>query len=278
MADRWILSRLQATVAEVDRLLNDFQLGEAARLVKDFIWLELCDWYLEVVKVQLREGQPADRQATLSNLADVLDTALRLLHPFAPFVTEAIWLTLRRDEDPESIMIADWPAAAARDEGAEADFDAVRDLVVAIRRLRTDYNVKSNRRVAAVIEGGRRADLYRGQAAWLASLAWLEPLSIAERLEQERARALSVVASGSRAFVPIEGLFDLARERERLSKELAEAEAQANRLEQLLSRAGFVDRAPAEVVQRERDKLVELAGRRSLLEERLRTLEVLGAG
>jgi valyl-tRNA synthetase len=278
LADRWILSRLQATVAEVDRLLNDFQLGEAARLVKDFIWLELCDWYLEVAKVQLREGQTDDREATLATLADVLDTALRLLHPFAPFVTEAIWLSLRRNDDPESIMIADWPAAGARDEGAETDFGAVRDLVVAIRRLRTDYNVKSSRRVAAVIEGGRRADLYRGQASWLGSLAWLEPLSIAERLEQEPARALSAVASGSRAFLPIEGLFDLARERERLSKELAEAQAQANRLEQLLGRAGFVDRAPAEVVQRERGKLAELVGRRSLLDERVRTLEALGAG
>jgi valyl-tRNA synthetase len=278
LADRWIRSRLQATVAEVDRLLNDFQLGEAARLVKDFIWLELCDWYVEVAKVQLREGQPADREATLATLADVLDTALRLLHPFAPFVTDAIWLTLRRNEDPDSIMIADWPLADVRDEGAEADFDAVRDLVVAIRRLRTDYNVKGSRRVAAVVEGGRRADLYRRQASWLASLAWLEPLSIAERLEQEPARALSAVASGSRAFLPIEGLFDLARERERLGKELAEAQAQAGRLEQLLSRPGFVDRAPTEVVQRERDKLVELAGRKSLLEERLRTLKALGAG
>jgi valyl-tRNA synthetase len=278
LADRWIRSRLQATVAEVDRLLNDFQLGEAARLVKEFIWLELCDWYLEVAKVQLREGQLADREATLSTLAEVLDTALRVLHPFAPFVTDAIWLTLRRNEDPDSMMIADWPVAGVRDEGAEADFDAVRDLVVAIRRLRTDYNVKGSRRVAAVVEGGRRADLYRRQASWLASLAWLEPLSIAERLEQEPARALSAVASGSRAFLPIEGLFDLARERERLGKELAEAQAQASRLEQLLGRPGFVDRAPPEVVQRERDKLVELAGRRSLLEERLRTLEVLGAG
>jgi valyl-tRNA synthetase len=278
LADRWIRSRLQATVAEVDRLLNDFQLGEAARLVKDFIWLELCDWYVEVAKVQLREGQPADREATLATLADVLDTALRLLHPFAPFVTDAIWLTLRRNQDPDSIMIADWPLADVRDEGAEADFDAVRDLVVAIRRLRTDYNVKGSRRVAAVVEGGRRADLYRRQASWLASLAWLEPLSIAERLEQEPARALSAVASGSRAFLPIEGLFDLSRERERLGKELAEAQAQAGRLEQLLSRPGFVDRAPAEVVQRERDKLVELAGRKSLLEERLQTLKALGAG
>jgi valyl-tRNA synthetase len=275
LADRWIRSRLQATVREVDRLLADFQLGEAARLAKDFIWLEYCDWYLEIAKIQLREGDAAARGATLATLVEVLDGALRLLHPFAPFVTEATWQTIRREQDADSLMIAAWPTAAASDEAVEADFEAVRDLVVAIRRLRTDYNVKSSQRVAAVVEAGPRTGLLRSEASWLGALASLEPLTLAERLEQPPARALSAVAGGSRAYLPIEGLFDLERELERLGKELGEARAQVGRVEQLLARPGFAERAPAEVVQRERDKLAELAERRTLLEERLRTLEAM---
>ena len=276
MADRWITSRAQAVVADVDALLTDFQLGEAARLIKDFIWLEYCDWYLEIAKIQLRDGaDAAARRSTLSTLADVLDMALRLLHPFAPFVTEALWQTIRRPNDAESLMIADWPRPGTRDERAEAEFDDARELVTAVRRLRSDYKVDWSRRVATLVEAGSRADRYREQAAWIGALARLEPLEITTRLEAEPQRALSVVAGGSRVYLPIEGLFDLGQELARLERERQEVASQVARSEQLLARPGFSDKAPPEVVQRERDKLADLRQRLQLLDERLATLRAM---
>ena len=277
LADRWIRSRAQAVREEVDGLLADFQLGEAGRIVKDFVWQEYCDWYLEIAKVQLRERDAAVREATLGTLLDVLEVALRLLHPFAPFVTEEIWQTIRRQEDAESLVIARWPTPEPRDERAEADFDDARELVVGLRRLRADYRVDWSRRVAATIEAGARNGLFREQAGWIAALGRLSPLEVVAQLPALPERALSVVAGGSRAFLPIEGLFDLEQELTRLNREREEASGLLDRTEQLLARPGFVERAPAEVVQRERDKRDELLQRLHLLDERLATLRELRA-
>jgi valyl-tRNA synthetase len=275
LPDRWIRSRAQALVGEVDRLLADFQLGQAASSIREFIWSEYCDWYLEIAKIQLRRaGDGPARRATLSTLVDVLDTALRLLHPFAPFVTEVLWQTIRRPDDAESIMIAAWPTAGPRDLVAEEAIGALQELIVAVRRLRSDYKIDWSRRVAATLEAGGRAELFRDQAAWLAALGRLEPLEIVERLDQAPPRALSVVAGGVRAFLPIEGLFDLARELERLEREHAELADLADRSDMLLA-SGFAQKAPPAVVQKERDKLADLRQRLTLLDDRLATLRAM---
>jgi valyl-tRNA synthetase len=278
LADRWIRSRLQATIGQVNSLLGDFQMGEAARVAKDFIWQEYCDWYLEIAKFQLREDSAAEvRQATLSTLVEVLDGALRLLHPFAPFVTETIWQTIKRADDAESLMIAAWPEGGTPDAEAEAEFEAIQDLVSGVRRLRSDYKVDWSRRVPATLEGGVRTDQLRQQAGWIASLGRLEPLDIVERVETTPARALSVVAGRARAFLPLEGLFDIQQELARLGRERQEAAGLVTRSQQLLQRAGFVDKAPPEVVRREREKLEELETRLELLDQRLSTLEALAS-
>jgi valyl-tRNA synthetase len=273
LADRWITSRTQAVVEEVNALLSDFQLGEAARVIRDFIWLEYCDWYLEIAKVQLRDGlDGVGRQSTLRTLGAVLDTVLRLLHPLAPFVTEAIWQTVRSPDDADALVVAEWPKAGTRDEAAEAEFSAARELVTAVRRLRSDYKVDWSRRVPATVEAGGREELYSAQSAWISALSRLEPVEIAAELEHEPRRALSAVAGGSRVYLPIEGLFDLDQELARLGREQQETAAQVERTRQLLERPGFADKAPEHVVQQERDKLAELRQRLALLDERLATL------
>jgi valyl-tRNA synthetase len=278
LADRWINSRTQALITQVDALLSDLQFGEAARAIREFIWLEYCDWYLEIAKVQLRDSSGhGSRQATLSTLVRVLDSALRLLHPFAPFVTEVIWQTIRRPDDAESLMIADWPKSSPRDEAAEDEFGAARELVSVVRRLRSDYRIDWSRRVAAVVEAGDRAPLQEEQAAWIGALGRLEPLEITARLDHEPRRALSAVAGGRRVYLPIEGLFDLGQELARLSHERQDAAAKLERSEQLLARPAFADRAPPHVVQAERDKLVQLRERLKLLEDRLATLRSMSA-
>jgi valyl-tRNA synthetase len=274
LADRWIRSRLQATIAETERLLTDFQLGQAADVVRELLWSSYCDWYIEIAKVQLRSEDQAARRATLATLADVLDTALRLLHPFAPFVTEVLWQTIRRPDDADSIMIAAWPEAAARDERAEAEFDDLRELVVGIRRLRADYGVQAGRWVEGQVEADGRADLVRG-LPWLGALARMQPLEVRERIEPAPRQALSVVAGGYRAFLPVAGLFDLARELERLGRERAEVAALVEQKERLLG-SPFAERAPADKVQAERNRLAELRQRLALLDERLGNLRALG--
>jgi valyl-tRNA synthetase len=207
-------------------------------------------------------------------LVDVLDTALRLLHPFAPFVTEVLWQTIRRPDDAESIMIAAWPTAGPRDPAAEETLGDLRELVVAIRRLRSDYRIDWSRRVAATVEAGGRAELFCEQAGLIAALGRLDPLEIVDRLDPLPQRALNVVVGGVRAFLPIEGLFDLSRELERLDRERDEVARVAERSENLLA-SGFAQKAPPEVVQKERDKLADLRQRLTLLDERLATLRVM---
>ncbi|MDP9363351.1 MAG: valine--tRNA ligase, partial [Chloroflexota bacterium] len=146
LADRWLLSRLDAVTADASRLLGNHLYGEAGRQLRDFVWSELCDWYIEAAKVRLR-GTPAERAAVAQTLAYALERSARLFHPFMPFLTEALWREL--PHAGESVMVAPWPAAGARDEAAEADFGAVIELVRAIRNARTEANVEPGRWIAA---------------------------------------------------------------------------------------------------------------------------------
>src|SRR3712207_1139939 len=139
LADRWVLSRLDAVTADATRLMGNHLYGEAGRQVRDFVWSELCDWYIEAAKVRLR-GTPEERPVVAQTLAYALERSVRLLHPYMPFVTEALWQELPHVGD--SVMVAPWPEAGERDERAEADFGALIELVRAIRNARTEANVE----------------------------------------------------------------------------------------------------------------------------------------
>jgi valyl-tRNA synthetase len=169
-------------------------------------------------------------------------------------------------------MIAAWPEAVSRERQVEAEFAAVSDLVTAVRRLRSDYRVDWSRRIEAIVEGGEQTELLQGQSPWLGSLSRLEPLEIVAAVSSPPRRALSVVAGGVRAFLPVAGLFDLEQELTRLDKERDQVATQAERSEQLLGRPGFVEKARPEVVQSERGKLDGLQQRLVLLDERIGTL------
>src|SRR4051794_25761427 len=171
LADRWILSRLDATIEEANRLMGNHLYGEAGKAIREFVWSELCDWYIEAAKVRLR-GAPEEQQAVAQTLAYTLERSLRLLHPFMPFVTEALWQELPHAGD--SIMIAPWPDAGQRNEAAERDFGALIESVRAIRNVRTEANVEPGRWIAAEIFAGPHAAAFitaRGELAALARIA-----------------------------------------------------------------------------------------------------------
>jgi valyl-tRNA synthetase len=289
LAERWILSRLSATIADATRLMDTFQYGEVGRQIYDFFWSEFCDWYLEISKIALYRGDATAKAETRATLVKVLDESLRLLHPFIPFVTEETWGYLKAAEElgsrgaeeqrgrgagwPEALIVAPWPQAGARDLAAEADMGLVMDLVRAIRNARAEYDVKPGAQIAASIAAGSREALLNGQAEVLCALARLDParLSIAARLDAP-AKALTLVVGSVTAYLPLADLVDLAAERAKLNKELTETEAQIDRSRSLLD-GPFAQRAPANVVQREREKLGELVARAERLCERLAELE-----
>jgi len=278
--DRWIVSRANHVVAEVTRLLGDYQLGEAARTVQEFLWGEYCDWYVEMAKIQLRVGDAAAQAATRYTLARVLEQTLRLLHPFAPFVTEELWQTLlaeplaRADTTlPPSIMIAPWPTPGPRDAAAEAFVEDVIELIRAARNLRQERKVEPARYVPATVVGGARTAELRAVAPLVSGLARLQPLEIVDALAAPPRQALPLVAGGFEAYLPAAELFDVAQERARLERELAEVERLIASGEARLANPGFTQKAPAAVVEGARRQLLENRERRERLAAQLRALE-----
>ena len=271
-ADRWIVSRFHALAAEATRLIEAYQLGEAGRQIYDFLWGEYCDWYIEMTKVRLRgeDNEAADTARRV--LVYVLEGALRLLHPYMPFVTEALWQYL--PHQGEALIVAPWPRAGARDEAALERMEGFMEVVRAIRNARSEYEVDPSRRIAALIAAGPRAPFMASQASALATLARIdeEQLQIVETLDAAPEQALALVIAGYEIYLPLAALVDLERERERLAQELTNVEQETQRASALLSNERFVANAPAEVVQKERDKLSAQEERRVKLEERLAAL------
>ncbi len=282
LADRWIVSRLDRTIADATRLLGDFNFGEAGRVLHDFVWDELADWYVEAFKVRARQAE-----ANGAVLSRVFEKVLRLLHPFAPFVTEELWqrLTVPATDRPISVMMADWPTATSVvDEVAEEQWGDLMAVVRAARALRAEYGIEPARTVPATVAAGSaaRAELWRRHVELLGSLPGtrLRPVDVsrASTVPELATHSLAAVAGGVELLIPAEGLFDVAAELKRTEQEQADAEGQVARLEGLLLRPGFAENAPSEVVQRERERLAEQRQRLEALDRRLTTLRRLRDG
>jgi len=277
LADRWILSRHNRLIRETNRLIEAYQFGEAGRQIYEFLWGEFCDWYIELTKLRLYGNDPREADTARAVLVYVLDRTLRLLHPFMPFVTEEIWQHL--PHQGESLMIAAWPEAGRLDEGAEVDMALVMDLVRAVRNARSEYDVEPRRRISAVVAAGDRRDLLAAQSTAIASLARIDPaqLTVAEAVAEPPSPAVSLVVSAEvTAYLPLAGLIDREKEQERLTRAIESTRREIARAEELLGREGFVTKAPAAVVQRERDRLAEAQDRLTHLRERLGALEEVG--
>jgi len=271
-ADRWIISRYHWLVAEVSRLLQNYQLGEAGRQIYDFIWGEFCDWYIEMTKVRLRQGDTPAADDARRVLVYVLEGALRLLHPYMPFVTEAIWQYL--PHRGEALIIAPWPQSGPRDEEAEEKLSDLMELIRAIRNARSEYNVEPAHRIAAIIAAGEETSFLQSQAEVLQTLARIDPaqLTIAETLDEKPAKALALVVGSYECYLPLAALVDLEKERTRIQGELDKLAQEIARSEKLLSNQGFLTKAPKEVVQREQEKLEDYRQRHARLKERLASL------
>ncbi len=283
LADQWIWARLQSLVADAERLFQGFQYGEAGRQIYEFFWSDFADWYVEIAKQQMQSEQT--RQQTVGMLIGVLDTSLRLLHPFMPFITEELWGHLRRAvlDSPVAGMAADWPEAliiarwpeARPPEGWEerrtTEFALIQEIVRSIRNLRAEKNVNPSRRLTATLVSAEHAALLTQQAPIIAALAGLDPaqFKIVAALPHKPDDSAVLVVGPVEVYLPFAGMVDLEAERARLSKELADTRSQIERLEKLLG-GDFASKAPAPVVAKERDKLAAYKETAQKLEAQLK--------
>lgn len=275
--DRWIWLKLDQTIEVMTGYLERFEFGQAARAIYDFWWDDYCDWYIELAKVRLRNGDEQEKTTVLATLTHVAEEALKLLHPFMPFVTEELWQALPHEGD--SIMVADWPESIPgdRDEEPEEMFRVVSDLIRAGRNLRAETNLPPSQPVDWVLI----ADDLRTLSIWKMFEREIQELLRAQSVRfydkhtmpQKPARALAGVCRGGSVYLPLEGVVDLDRERQRLRKNLADIEAESLKVDKKLGDPMFVARAPHDVVEKARETQKELSARIDRLKERLEDLQ-----
>jgi valyl-tRNA synthetase len=276
LADRWILARCEATVREATEAYEKFRLNEAAGAVYRFLWSDLADWYIEQIKPRLYGDVPGGDVAR-AVAVQTFDVALRLLHPVMPFVTETLWRRVPGRPEEASISVAPWPLPDRRAEDAEAvaEFGLVQQVVGAIRGIRAEYGVQPGQTVRAFVSQDGRApsSALERERGTIVRLAKLSDLVLAEGTERVGGHA--VLPDGTAVFVPLGDAIDVARECGRLGTEAERLAALLASQEKKLGNQQFVDRAPADVVAREREKLGAWAEQREVL---LRKRERLGCG
>ena len=277
LADKWILSRLSRTEKEVTDLLGRFELGEAGRLVYEFIWGEFCDWYIELAKPRLYNKENAEERATAQHvICEVLSSSMKLLHPYMPFITEEIWQCL--PHEGESIMVAAWPKSDEQlfDEEAEAAMNAIMEAIKAIRNMRAEVNVAPGKKVPAILlVADELQQVVADNQSYIKLMASVDELSILTAGGDKPENAMAAVTKGIEVYLPLKGLIDIEKETQRLNKELDGMTKEIGRIEGKLNNEGFLAKAPAEVVEKEKTKAQEIAGKMQAIQERLAYLKNL---
>lgn len=274
LPDQWIISRLQKVIREVDRLLGRYDLGAAATLLYDFIWSEYCDWYIELSKARLYQEDPLERKIAQAILARVLRQTMELLHPFMPFLTEEVWQIL--PHQGESIMVTRWPVSSAslQFEAAEQTMELIIAVVKAIRNIRSEAHVQPQKKVTAIFQAApEKLAALEANMEYITTLAGLESWQTLAEGAVQPEQTVSAVAGGIGIFVPINGLVDVTREVERLSKELTQLEAEIAKTETRLASPAFVSKAPAQVVEKEKVKVANFREKAAKIRERLEQLQ-----
>ena len=270
-ADRWIVSTLQRTEAEVEKAFTDYRFDLAAKAIYEFVWDEYCDWYLELAKVQVQQGTDAEKRATRRTLLRVLETILRLAHPIMPFITEEIWQTIgpMSGKAGASIMLEAYPQAQTSkiDDVAEGWVSLLKQAVDACRSLRGEMSISPAARVPLIAVGdATQLALY---APYLKALAKLEDVTIVDELPE--ADAPVMIVEEFKLMLKVE--IDLAAEKERLSKEVSRLEGEISKANAKLGNESFVARAPTAVVEQEQARAAEFSANLEKLKSQLAKLK-----
>ncbi len=282
LADRWITARLRKLLESADYAIDTYRFDLFAQDLYEFAWHEYCDWYLELTKPLLwdEDADPEQLRGTRKTLLRILDALLRAAHPIMPFITEAIWSEVagRLEKPAATIMLQPYPEPEEFAEDAEADaaITWLKGVIEGIRNIRGEANIKPGQEISVLLQGGAQRDraLSESCATLLKKLAKISDLNWLDADQQPPANALALFGD-LKVMVPLAGLIDVAAEKARLSKEVDRKTADQQRIEKKLGNEGFVAKAPAAVVEKERDKLAEIAASLETLRDQLRSLDDL---
>ncbi|WP_130807448.1 valine--tRNA ligase [Senegalia massiliensis] len=272
--DKWIISRLNSAIKEIDDNLNKFELGLAAQRIYDFTWNEYCDWYIEMVKPRLYGEDEADKITVKNVLIHVLRNINKLLHPFMPFVTEEIYSYI--NENNESIMVSNWPKNDDKYNFIESEkqIDFIMDAIKNIRNIRAEMNVIPSKKakVIFVTQNDNKRKILENNELFFTTLASASSVEIKENKDGISDDAMSAVVEGAEIFLPLEELVDFDKEIERLEKEKSRLENEIKRVNGKLSNKGFVEKAPESIVNQEREKKQKYEGMLDKVVERLENI------
>ncbi|MFC1950513.1 valine--tRNA ligase [Chloroflexota bacterium] len=275
--DRWILSRLSRTITDVIGLMEDFQFGEAQRQIYDFLWGEFCDWYIEIAKIRLRSGEK-EVSSPIPVLIYVLETSLRLLHPYMPFITEELWQNLKEYlpsdwQTTESIMVAAYPEAdeTAINPQAQQIMETIIEIIHSVRNTRVQYKVESTKWIEVQIYAGKLKSAIIPYSQVIQTLAKVKPVTfLNSRQEAQSGRnILALVLRKAEIIIPMESMVDIETERERLQKEMKTSQTEVARLEARLKNKAFLTKAPPAIVDKERQKLHVLIDKLERIKQQL---------
>lgn len=278
LADKWILSRYAKTAISITENLEKFELGEAGRSLYDFIWNEFCDWYIELSKARLYDKENVrPRKVAQYVLGYVLEHTLRLLHPFMPFITEEIWQHI--PHEGKSIMVADWPTGeeAKLDDASEVEMTTIMETIKAIRNMRAEVNAAPSKKTEVILHLSDESltDVFAKNSGYLETLASAKNVTILAKDDAKPENAMTAVVNGVEIYLPLAGLIDVEKETARLNKELATLDKEVSRLDKKLSNAGFIAKAPADIVEKEKEKLKGYEEKREAVKQRLAYLATL---
>lgn len=266
--DKWILTRLNDVVKEVTINLNKYEIGQASQRLYDFVWSEFCDWFIEMSKAPLYSGDDKARSHAIAMLTHVLGEILKLLHPFIPFVTEEIYSKFATKGS--ILMMQSWPTynkhrVYRRD---EANFEGLRDVIVAIRNIRNEMNVPPSKRINAFIIA-KDEKFYALAKPYIQKLAGVNDISFVKNKDEIEGRVSVAVARDAEVLIPLGDLVDSAKEKERISAEIAQTQAVIDKTKALLANEAFVSRAPQKLVDNEREKLANAVEKLEKLNDKL---------
>ncbi|CAK4845532.1 unnamed protein product [Aphanomyces euteiches] len=273
-SDRWILHRLNETVVRITRLLDSYEFGETGRLLYDFIWDDLCDWYIEFSKLSLYSTDAEAKRSTQSVLAYVLDQTQRMIHPFMPFISEEIWQHL--PHEGETISLAAWPVFKPEfvADDAVREMEQLMEVIRAVRNIRAEVNVPMSKKIELLLKPGSPEieAIYQKNTEYIRRFCNTSQLEINSQLVSPE-KAMTAIVTGVELFLPLAGLIDISQEIIRLDKELQSLHGEVERIEKKLGNEGFVAKAPVKVIDEEKAKLADYADKRDKVIARLAELK-----
>ena len=271
-SDKWILSKLNKLVLDITNNIDGFELGVFAQKIYDFIWNEFCDWYIEMVKPRLYNEEDKTKLAAQYTLNKVLADSLKLLHPIMPFITEEIYTKLYNND--ESIMISKWPEYSKN-----VDFDKeelaveeLKNIITGIRNIRVQRNIHPSKKSKLIFVTSESKEAVKNSESWLLKLGFGSEIEISGSKENLPQNAMSVLANGIELYMPFEDLVDISEEKERLQKEKERLESEIQRATKMLNNPGFVNKAPVEKVQEEKDKKTKYEDMLETVKNRLKEI------